>query len=155
MLSLLRIEASDRFLRWREVERAVRSVHRAHSAVSEGRAVCDPESAQKVQVSKHSEKHTWNKAAWEAEWDATLSRDVARRLREATVSASRPPVVRGVCVPAPFDPLHLPSLFACSFSLLAPLKHRIVYAKLSGMRLGAMLFGALCAGIGIGLALRS
>ena len=100
----------------------------------------------------------WDKAAWETEWDATLSRDVARRLRENTatsVLSQAHHAKNASCTPAVFDPFHIPSLVMCSLSLFTPLKDSIAQMNLSGRRLGIVLVGTLCAGMGIGLALRA
>ncbi len=100
----------------------------------------------------------WDKAAWETEWDATLSRDVARRLREntATSAPSQTHVARNApCTPALLDPFHIPSLMMLSLSLFTPLKDGIAQVSLSGKRLGFVLVSTLCAGVGIGLALRA
>jgi len=101
----------------------------------------------------------WDKAAWETEWDATLSRDVARRLREntATSAPSQAHVknANAPCTPAVLDPFHIPSLVMCSLSLFSPLKDGITQMSLSGRRLGIVLVSTLCAGVGIGLALRA
>ena len=49
----------------------------------------------------------WDKAAFcETEWDATLSRDVARQLREATVT-SGPSYVYAKSTPAKYTPVLL------------------------------------------------
>jgi hypothetical protein len=99
----------------------------------------------------------WDKAAWETEWDATLSRDVARRLREGTITArsSHVPAKSTPCTLGVLDPFHIPSLIMFSLSLLAPLKDCISQLSLSGRRLGVVLVGTLCAGVGVGLALRA
>jgi len=138
-LNLLRGEAAERFLRWREIERAVRTVHESRS---------DARSQNNV---------AWDKAAWETEWDATLSRDVARRLREDTITASsyHVPAKSTLCTPVVLDPFHIPSLVMFSLSLFAPVKDSISQLSLSGRRLGVVLVGTLCAGVGVGLALRA
>jgi hypothetical protein len=136
---LLRTEAADRFLRWREIERAATTVQESRKDTR------PPQGA------------AWDKAAWETEWDATLSRDVARRLRENTAT-SGPSQVHSknvTCAPAVLDPFHLPSLVMFSLSLVSPLKESIAQMSLSGKRLGVVLAGALFAGVGIGLALRA
>jgi hypothetical protein len=140
-LNLLRSEAADRFLRWREIERAARTVRES-----------------RTDAARSQHDTAWDKAAWETEWDATLSRDVARRLREATVT-SGPNYVYAkstptTCTPVLLDPFHLPSLVMFSLSLLTPVKDSISQMSLSGKRLGIVLVGTLCAGVGIGLALR-
>jgi hypothetical protein len=43
----------------------------------------------------------------------------------------------------------------CSLSLFTPLKDGIAQMSLSGRRLSIVLVGTLCAGVGIGLALRA
>jgi hypothetical protein len=137
---LLRSEAADRFLRWREIERAAGTVHESRSNARSQQGVA------------------WDKAAWETEWDATLSRDVARRLREntATSAPSQAHQAKNApCTPAVLDPFHIPSLVMCSLSLFTPLKDNIGQMNLSGRRLGLVLVGTLCAGMGIGLALRA
>ena len=139
-LNLLRGEAADRFLRWREIERAACTVHELRKATRSQQGAA-----------------AWDKAAWETEWDATLSRDVARRLRENT-AMSGPGQLRAQnapCVPAALDPFHMHSLVLFSFSLIHPLKDSIAQISLSGKRLGIVLAGTLCAGVGIGLALRA
>ena len=138
-LNLLRNEAAERFLRWREIERAAHTVHESRT---------DAQSQQGA---------AWDKAAWETEWDATLSCDVARRLREDTVT-SGPNYVHAkstTCTPMVLDPFHFPSLVMFSLSLFTPLKESISQMSLSGRRLGIVLVGTLCAGVGIGLALRA
>jgi len=140
-LNLLRSEAADRYLRWREIERAASTVHESRS---------DARSKQQGVA--------WDKAAWETEWDATLSRDVARRLRENTATSAPPQthVARNdTCTPALLDPFHIPSLVVFSLSLFTPLKDGIAQMSLSGKRLGIVLVSTLCAGVGIGLALRA
>ena len=138
-LHLLRGEAAERFLRWREIERAARSVHESRKDARSQNSVA------------------WDKAAWETEWDATLSRDVARRLRECTItsSSSHVPARSAHCTPVALDPFHIPSLLIFSLSLFEPLKGSISQIILSGRRLGVVLAGTLCVGVGIGLALRA
>ncbi|THH21410.1 hypothetical protein EW146_g127 [Bondarzewia mesenterica] len=169
-LTLVRTEAADRFLRWREVERAVRTVHQARSTVLANQSPTpshhisgtDPNLSYFTDVGEtrdvDAKGDRWNKANWEAEWDSTLSRDVARRLREYTITSAPPALSHSSpsssCIPAAFDPLHLPSLLVFSLSLFAPLKERIAQVQVTGGRLGFLIVGTLCAGIGIGLALR-
>jgi hypothetical protein len=65
----------------------------------------------------------WSKGHWEAEWEAGLSRDVAQR-------CVRTPLHKTICMEemggADLDPLHSPSLFIFSLSLLGPLSGQIV-----------------------------
>ncbi|KAF8558682.1 hypothetical protein OG21DRAFT_1374856, partial [Imleria badia] len=141
-LSSLRYEAAERFLRWREVERAVENIAAIHR-----------ETAYYI-----SEKpQGWDKAMWEAEWEIRLSQDVATRTRENTVT-TRPDTISP---PAPcVDPLHLSSLLSLSLSLLEPVRDRFqkslssVWAKLSDGEVRVALLGSFCIGIGIGLMIR-
>ena len=141
-LSSLRYEAAERFLRWREVERAVENIAAIHRET----------------VHYIAEKpQGWDKARWEAEWEVRLSQDVATRTRENTVTtrpdAISPPVP---CV----DPLHLSSLLSLSLSLLQPVRdcfHKNMsraWAKLSDGEVRVALLGSFCIGIGIGLMIR-
>jgi hypothetical protein len=124
-LNLLRSEAANRFLRWREIEQVASTVHESRSnAQSKQQGVA------------------WDKAAWETEWDATLSRDVATRLGEntATSAPGQTHVARNpTCTLALLDPLHIPSLMMVSLSLFTPLKDSIAQMNLSGKRLGFVL----------------
>ncbi|KAL1700743.1 hypothetical protein EV121DRAFT_263840 [Schizophyllum commune] len=133
-LNALRGEAVDRFLRWREVEHIASeiSIARQHALATSDRA--------------------WSKAQWEAEWEATLSQDVSRRLRDrrGTVTAApKPPCgVQGA-----LDPLHLPSLVMFSLSLVDPLRKR-VSAWVASIPAGLAMFGGFCLGLGIGFYVR-
>ena len=146
-VGLLRAEAVDRFLRWREVERAVKEIK------STGKRKRDQESP------------GWTKAQWEMEWMENLSLHVARRMREGTItqrdvakaqsrsnyellSTDSPSEGHGDSPSThdpdeemderndrdssfqpsssiSFDPLHLPSLFFFSLSLFDPLRSRV------------------------------
>ena len=141
-LSSLRYEAAERFLRWREVERAVENI-----------AVIHRETAHYVAEKSQG----WDKARWEAEWEMRLSQDVATRTREGTVTA-RPDTISP---PAPcVDPLHLSSLLSLSLSVLEPIRDRLqksmssVWAKLSDGEVRVALLSSFCIGIGIGLMIR-
>lgn len=141
-LSSLRYEAAERFLRWREVERAVENIAESHR-----------ETAQYIAEKPQG----WNKAEWEAEWETRLSQDVATRTRENTVTA-RPDAISP---PSPcVDPLHLSGLLTLSFSLLEPVRdcfHKsmsMAWAKLSDGEVRIALLGSFCIGIGIGLMIR-
>lgn len=96
-------------------------------------------------------KRVWDKARWEAEWDGSLSQDVAVHLRRRRASTASKGALRATplqrthdvqmlddegadersesalpCARVPsFDPLHLPSLFVFSLSLLGPLRTRL------------------------------
>ncbi|TRM68069.1 hypothetical protein BD626DRAFT_395402 [Schizophyllum amplum] len=132
----LRGEAADRFLRWREVESVASAI-----------------STSQRQLEAHNDR-TWNKAQWEAEWEATLSQDVSRRLRErrGTVTAAPPKSPCGV--QGALDPLHLPSLFMFSLSLVGPL-HRRVAGWMASIPAGLAMLGGFCMGLGIGLLART
>jgi len=147
-------------MRWREVERVVDEIHAARRAAA-------------IDISNKR----WSKAQWEAEWVTGLSRDVARRLREGTLTERNVqrfgklendeddeelqhdphyPCLGG----AGFDPLHLPSLFVFSLSLLGPLRSRVGKSipsfvdALGELPVRLALFGGFCVGLGIGLFLR-
>ncbi|KAI9567766.1 hypothetical protein HD554DRAFT_2106744 [Boletus coccyginus] len=138
----LRYEAAERFLRWREVERAVENI----AAIHRETARCVAERSQ-----------GWDKARWEAEWEIRLSQDVATRTRENTVT-TRP---EGISPPVPcVDPLHLSSLLSLSLSLFEPVRdcfHKSMstaWAKLSDGEARVALLGSFCIGVGIGLMIR-
>lgn len=166
-LARLRGEAASRFLRWREVERAVEKLSPSVSADT-------------VRASKSpATKSAWDKAQWEAEWEGTLSQEIALGLRQRrradtalapVVCDDRAPVFPETrlrrdsqCAPVPFDPLHVGSLFMVSISLLGPLKSRVARSlsfrgndpskaeRSTSFGLGLTLVGAFCAGIGLGL----
>lgn len=88
-LATLRLEASERFMRWREVERAVGHVLRGTSPSSPP-SEREPDRTPVVprdepqQLRRRSAGHTqhrWDKARWEAEWEGALATDVAKTLR--------------------------------------------------------------------------
>ncbi|KAI0634606.1 hypothetical protein C8Q77DRAFT_1157401 [Trametes polyzona] len=164
-LAALRAEAASRFLRWREVERAVRRVQQGVRSPSSSQT----SSSLKTPMPPHAHpasmdddrKGWWDKGAWEAEWEGELSQEVAlhlRRRRRSVPLSSLPTMthlprqtsyfhrapadlatpmpreahpdegrlVSPPCAgPASFDPLHLPSLFVFSFSLLGALRTRV------------------------------
>ncbi|KAH9934105.1 hypothetical protein B0H21DRAFT_79618 [Amylocystis lapponica] len=185
-LALLRGEAAARFLRWREVERAVARV----DAHADAPRRCTRRTM--VQRRAWPGRTRWDKAAWEAQWEGTLSQDVAVQLRRRRAGTAVPPLRQpqmperraseAACDALPvssagalacsqvFDPLHVPSLVAFSFSLLAPLRARLfarfglgrsqMVEKTEGASrrhgygaglVGLALVGAFCAGIGLGL----
>ena len=162
-LSALRSEAADRFLRWREVEHTVDDIHTSWR--KEG-----PHTAHH----RGPDGLPWDKAKWESEWAAVLSQDVAKRLRENTLTERN---VRyhsdehrdddlqhdpsRSCLGHSYDPLHLPSLVMFSISLLHPL--RVWVGKsISGFvealgdgNVKAALLSGFCIGIGLGFFLKS
>lgn len=142
-LCSLRSEAADRFLKWREVERAVGSIRSS------------PEQADPARIRVNDKDRYYTKWS-KAEWESSLSEDVARRLREDTVTEEDRP--HRPCTSSFLDPLHLHSILLFSVSLLTPLRTRVHRSfvtpatKWMGCRLGLAIIGAFCAGIGIGLA---
>ena len=179
-LSTLRSESADRFLRWREVERAVDEIH----AARRGRDV-QPQPQHRDTDSdsnnnnnnyngnnsnnngnRNNHSRKWSKGKWEAEWEAGLSRDVAQRLREEpapTQNASGTTSSHVVWMGgSEFDPLHIPSLFVFSLSLFGPLTGRVarsveeLLGKMQprGSHLGLALIGGFLLGVGVGLLLR-
>ena len=169
-LACLRMEAADRFLRWREV-------HRVHSALTLFAPTTSPTHLKARPRSPT--KARWNKANWEAEWDYKLSKEVSD-LHESTFPPPSPsklpsPSNSSSCAtyysPMTFDPLHLPSIFMFSLSLLAPLRHRIFGAREPAETLDGStattkstrsvnwgilgIVGAFCAGIGLGVLIAS
>jgi hypothetical protein len=166
-LTSLRMEAADRFLRWREV-------HRVHNALTLSVATTSP-----TLLNPHPYSPTkvrWNKSDWEAEWDYKLSKEVSD-LHTSTLSPPSPakppnPSDSSSCAahysPTVFDPLHLPSVFVFSLSLLAPLRYHIFGESRETLDspttrrstrpvdwgiLGVV--GAFCAGIGLGVLIAS
>lgn len=159
-LAALRLEAAERFLRWREVERAVGRVlgdmnHDSH--IDRQYRPNRQNTAKAISSPKKRQSQQWDKCRWEAEWEGTLSTDVAKTLRarrgldrrktitphfksDNPFSRPRPGSLRRSAViqrhkvttdapcPQSFDPLHLPSLLAFSLSLLAPLQSRVARA---------------------------
>ncbi|KIM82843.1 hypothetical protein PILCRDRAFT_458637 [Piloderma croceum F 1598] len=154
-LASLRAEAADRFLRWREVERALDDLSRT------------------IKSSTKLPKSDWSKREWEAEWEGMLSQDVARakraRERDNTLtqantfphrSAFNSESSSSSCINSSFDPLHFPSLVFFSLSLLRPARQRVgaslksFVSVLRNWQVGLALVGGFCFGIGIGLFLK-
>lgn len=152
-VTLLRGEAVDRFLRWREVERAFGEI----------------ESSRKRK--RDWEQEGWTKAQWEMEWMENHSLHVARRMREGTITQRAVERTRTLDEhfhedpkmydSISFDPLHLPSLVFLSFSLFAPLKSRVRQSvrrlwgdfswQLSSMQMAIVGGVGFCLGLGVGL----
>ncbi|KAG6337013.1 hypothetical protein ID866_2073 [Astraeus odoratus] len=139
-LSSLRYEAAERFLHWREVERAVESIRAAHRETA---------------IHLSEKQPSWDKEKWEAEWESRLSHDVATRSREDTITIRPIDTVRQPPPPV-IDPLHFSSLVSFSFSLFGPAKARIRHSlskftqKLSDNQVRIALVGSFCVGIGVG-----
>lgn len=128
-ISALRAEAADRFMRWREVERAIEDLTRPPSQRAEALKHYTSAGYRRPTVTQYSvdnEKiERWNKATWEA----MLSEDVARRLRQTKTAESEDlPYSQSnsvlfsttPCFVPSLDPIHLRSLMLLSLSLLAP-----------------------------------
>ena len=153
-MGLLRGEAADRFLRWREVERSVREIKTA------GKRKRDSEHEIRMEG--------WSKAKWETEWMEYHSLHVARRMRESTITqgaATKDQSQSKETFHPPssisFDPLHLPSLFFFTLSLFDPLKSKMKQCvtgfwgdwewKLSAMQMAIIGGVGFCFGLGVGL----
>ena len=119
-LRTLHCEAAERFLWWREVERA------AHQ----------PGTLETL-LPRHADGDKWG-------WDLRLSRDVALA-REA----AGPPCEAVPYLHAPLDPLHVPSLFRLVLSLLRPLRASLA-EKSEMRWWAVTVVGAFCAGLGVG-----
>lgn len=241
-LATLRLEAVDRFLRWREIERGVESVLNGTSSY----LPLQTPRIDRVPFSPHIPSRNtprdlrgkdravpgsallkWDQAQWQSKWESSLSTDVVKTLRRrrgdtarnhdrrprtlierrSTVTAYQRPAVPSSpqsltsstntnryrptsrnevqdtdYFPAPdkeqekdketikndhspsgmpLDPLHLPSLLAFSWSLLAPLRMRILsFLPFSssaarsaggggGFAVGTIL-SVFCTGVGLG-----
>jgi len=135
-LSSLRYEAAERFLRWREVDRAIEGINAAHREI----------------VSLSTDDPSWNKTKWEAEWESRLSEDVA-------TSYERGNFVRNLAQQC-FDPLHLSSLVSFSISLIGPARRMLGMSistfvdKLADSQVRMAMVGSLFLGIGIGMMIR-
>jgi hypothetical protein len=175
-LSLLRSEATDRFLKWREVERMVTHIKPR------------PQYSH-LRTSKTSTSIQWDKDKWETEYLTSFSHDVAKRARSVVTrqQISTPLNQRndsiidddeeddhhsdedeeGYLLPqqefsssssyASLDPLHLPSLIFFSISLLKPLRLRLhtsiskfFESIASEKNVRVALLGGFCVGLGIG-----
>ncbi|KAF7986052.1 hypothetical protein HWV62_41426 [Athelia sp. TMB] len=133
-LALLRGEAADRFLRWREAQRLLPPL--------------SPSLSPKKAKGKETIARAWSKKQWECEWEHLLSADVARarartvtqdsltRAQQRRKSAEAPP-------PPCYDPLHLPSFLSLTLALLRPAK------AWAGVILLGM--GGFCVGMGLGV----
>jgi len=167
-LACLRMEAADRFLRWREVQRVHNALTLSIPTTSPSHLKVHPRSPTKIR---------WNKADWEAEWDYKLSKEISDLHTSAfpphSPSKSPSPSNSSSCVayyaPTTFDPLHLPSIFMFSLSLLVPLRNRIfgepmetldgptaTTKRTESVNWGILgIVGAFCAGIGLGVLIAS
>ncbi|TDL27823.1 hypothetical protein BD410DRAFT_835114 [Rickenella mellea] len=116
-LKALRREGADRFVRWVEVAGAV-----ALAAKGEGK-----ETGYDMRDQESGGMH-WSKA----EWESTLSQDVARAFKSAPHSTFDY-TSTSTChaIPLALDPLHIPSLLALSVSslLVAPLRGLLLTSR--------------------------
>lgn len=86
-LATLRLEAADRFLRWREIERAVGHLMESpnsgtkRSVPSSQRANRTDTRLEQLPIVERRKNVRWDKSRWEAEWEGTLSTDISRTLR--------------------------------------------------------------------------
>ncbi|KAI6126798.1 hypothetical protein F5141DRAFT_357138 [Pisolithus sp. B1] len=141
----LRYEAAERFLHWREIERAVESIHTSNREIAHHFLEKAP---------------SWDKAKWEAEWESRLSHDVATRSRENTVTNRPENMIHRPAAPSIVDPLHFSSLIAFSLSLFNPAKARIMnnvstfMRSISDCRVRMAMAGSFCIGVGVGWMLR-
>ncbi|PBK66220.1 hypothetical protein ARMSODRAFT_890521 [Armillaria solidipes] len=138
-LLTLRSEAADRFFRWREV-----------SYLTDG-----------IRAQRQRQVSTRNEAWKDKDWEASLSYDVAKRLRDldgkhktqaSGFDQNSEPDLPCFGVPG-LDPLHFTSLFVFSISMLGPLQRR-ARSFLSGWNVCVALVGGFCIGLGIGILLR-
>ncbi|KAI0672149.1 hypothetical protein C8Q78DRAFT_970996 [Trametes maxima] len=140
-VAALRAEAAARFLRWREVERAVEHVQWGATAPADTTKTPMGHFARSGRTAT-ANRGWWDTETWEAQWEGELSQEVALHLRRRRAGTARritplstvldtlmprdadtdrggplsPP-----CASAAFDPLHLPSLVMFSFSLFGAL----------------------------------
>ncbi|OJT06825.1 hypothetical protein TRAPUB_2342 [Trametes pubescens] len=86
-LARLRAEAASRFLRWREVERAVERVQwGVHASTSQTTAMKTPMPAH---AHPNEKRGWWDKEEWEAQWEGELSHEVALHLRRRRAGTVR------------------------------------------------------------------
>ncbi|KAI0357711.1 hypothetical protein OH77DRAFT_1421803 [Trametes cingulata] len=80
-VAALRAEAAARFLRWREVERAVERVQSGAPLVTAPHLKTSMPSHSHSDVPSEERRGWWDKQAWEAQWEGELSQEVALHLR--------------------------------------------------------------------------
>ncbi|KAL1948350.1 hypothetical protein VTO73DRAFT_12425 [Trametes versicolor] len=86
-LAMLRAEAASRFLRWREVERAVERVQwGVHASTSQTTATKTP---MPPHAQPEEKRGWWDKQEWEAQWEGELSHEVALHLRRRRAGTVR------------------------------------------------------------------
>ncbi|KAF8576272.1 hypothetical protein K439DRAFT_1664680 [Ramaria rubella] len=140
-LHTLRRQAAERFLWWREVETA------KHQTDPLDKLLGNRQPNDDLPIEK-----------WD--WEARLSHDVAlaRAAMEPKMSSPSEPHACPPYANLSFDPLHIPSLFLLSLSILRPLRDSVVARLRIGVRtrwFAATVISAFCAGVGVGYLLRS
>lgn len=133
-LSVIRAEAAERFLSWRELQHSDALPHPPLSS--------RPALSRKMRSTNSTRRVN------------ARSNQASKSDRGPPAHVSKPEDSLAPTSCVTLDPLHLPSLLAFSISLFTPAVVRVSRANLSGKRLGLVLIGTLCAGIGIGLVLR-
>ncbi|KAF8180405.1 hypothetical protein BJ912DRAFT_907259 [Pholiota molesta] len=108
-VALLRSEAADRFLRWREVEKAVEGIWEGSLSRLWGRTGGE-RAADASSGGMKSKAESWSKAKWEAEWMEDHAQEVARRMREGARRAAAQRPRTGTMVP----PLRMPQALPAS-----------------------------------------
>jgi hypothetical protein len=128
-LRKLRCEAAERFLWWREIEGAKQQPDMMQILLKD--------------LSRQEESvERWD-------WEPRLSQDVA----EAKENIHAEPKASSPCLPyscPPLDPLHIPSLFLLSLSLLRPLRDSVLTSLGVGPGVRWLAIGAFCTGVGVG-----
>lgn len=138
-LRKLRREAAERFLWWREIETVKQQ----------------PDTMQRLLNGHEREDRSGLAEIIERfEWEPRLSQDVASLREKEGVSAES--IASSTCPPyscPPLDPLHIPSLFLLSLSLLRPLRDSALTTLKVIPRvrwLAVTMVGAFCTGVGVG-----
>jgi hypothetical protein len=142
-LRKLRCEAAERFLWWREIEAAKHQ----------------PDTLQRL-LDRHEPPEDLAELEQDTEkwaWEPRLSRDIAfAREAVAPEPAKSAPCLSRCNVS--LDPLHIPSLFLLSLSLLRPLRDSVTASLRGGFRvrwLATTVVGAFCTGVAVGWLLGS
>ncbi|KAI9060036.1 hypothetical protein FKP32DRAFT_1668357 [Trametes sanguinea] len=89
ILASLRAEAASRFLRWREIERAVERVQWGVSSSSSTAHPLATKPPQSDGSSTGEKRGWWDKEAWEAQWEGSLSQEVALHVRRRRAGTTR------------------------------------------------------------------
>ncbi|KAF8635743.1 hypothetical protein AX15_000359 [Amanita polypyramis BW_CC] len=91
IVALLRSEAADRFMRWREIECAVADICSIRNGTYSPEADTSGSVTTNDNLAHLSPSLSWDKAKWESEWMPSFSVDVAKRIRQGTIT-QRPEV---------------------------------------------------------------